>query len=77
MFKPRFTNWSRHASKAGSPCVIKRKTTLAYEEIVALPPVISDQPRLGIFVHGMLGLGRNWRSFARTLAKQAANESGR
>lgn len=54
-------------------------TTLAYDEVVANPPDQSKpgQPNLGIIVHGLLGTGRNWRTFARSLAKQAAAESGR
>lgn len=55
------------------------KTTLAYDEVVAHPPDKGNtgQLRLGLIVHGLLGTGRNWRTFARSIAKQAAAESGR
>ena len=31
----------------------------------------------GIIVHGLLGSGRNWRNFSRTLANDLAQTSGR
>lgn len=68
----------------GAKCTIsfwdtKPKSTLAFDEVVAHPPGerTSDQLNLGLLVHGLLGTGRNWRTFARSLAKQAAAESGR
>lgn len=57
----------------------RRKTVLACDEVVAHPPDKSGDNKfnLGLIVHGLLGTGRNWRTFARSLAKQAATESGR
>lgn len=57
----------------------RAKTTLACEEIVIPAPgqAKDDQLSLGVVVHGLLGTGRNWRTFVRSLAKQAAAESGR
>lgn len=57
----------------------RAEATLAYEEVVARSPSQGqdDQMNYGVIVHGLLGTGRNWRTFARLLAKQAAAESGR
>lgn len=54
-------------------------STLSYEEVLVKSNSQDyDTPaNLAIVVHGLLGTGRNWRTFARSLGKQAANESGR
>ena len=69
--------WSRpnRPSLPDSRCA----STLSFEEVLVKSDSGSDgmQPNLAIVVHGLLGTGRNWRTFARTLGKQAANESGR
>ncbi len=52
--------------------------TLAYEEIVAPGSPQSDSKTdTCVLVHGLLGSGRNWRTFARRLIGDALNASGR
>ncbi len=52
--------------------------TLAYEEIAAPGSPQSDSTTdTCVLVHGLLGSGRNWRSFARRLIGDALNASGR
>ena len=64
---------------ASAALTTRAEATLACEQIVVPAPgqVEDDQLSLGIVVHGLLGTGRNWRTFVRSLAKQAAAESGR
>ena len=71
--------WSRGSTLASSLLHLRGQGTLACEEIVihSQEPAELDQLRLGVFVHGLLGTGRNWRTFVRSIAKQAVAESGR
>lgn len=50
--------------------------TLAYEEIAA-PGAPQGDSETCILVHGLLGSGRNWRTFARRLVGDALNASSR
>lgn len=57
------------------------KATLAFEEITAAPASgatgASVEPVTAAIVHGLLGRGRNWRSWARQLAATAADMTHR
>ncbi|MQM00118.1 hypothetical protein Taro_032852 [Colocasia esculenta] len=48
--------------------------TLAYEEIVA-PSEGPPPAATALVLHGLLGSGRNWRTFARNLASELAESS--
>ncbi|PKI49353.1 hypothetical protein CRG98_030281 [Punica granatum] len=53
-----------------SPCSVtsmRSLQTLAYEEVRA-PPTDKPYTSTAFVLHGLLGSGRNWRSFSRTLA---------
>ena len=50
--------------------------TLAYEEIAA-PGAPQGDLETCILVHGLLGSGRNWRTFARRLVGDALSASSR
>jgi pimeloyl-ACP methyl ester carboxylesterase len=54
-------------------------TNLAFETVAAgAPPAgAASPPLVGILLHGLLGSGRNWRSFARRLAASVAESSRR
>ena len=49
---------------------------LEYEETTSASES-RDNEATGIIVHGLLGSGRNWRNFSRTLANDLAQTSGR
>lgn len=57
------------------------KATLAFEEVTATPAGraadASAEPVTAAIVHGLLGQGRNWRSWARKLAATAAEMTQR
>lgn len=69
----------RGVSSASTPHARSVPGLLAYEEIIvrgALDTGVTPD-RTACFVHGLLGSGRNWRSFARRLAEASAEASGR
>ena len=49
---------------------------LEYEETTSASESRENEAT-GIIVHGLLGSGRNWRNFSRTLANDLAQTSGR
>lgn len=48
--------------------------TLAYEEVL-VPDKASEGTRNVMFLHGLLGSGKNWRTFAKRLASSALQQS--
>lgn len=50
--------------------------SLGYEE-TSCESEDRDNEATGLIVHGLLGSGRNWRTFSKLLAKKYAEASGR
>lgn len=58
------------------------QATLAYEEIKAVPPLhsvesVSSDPVTAVVIHGLLGMGKNWRTWSRRFASAAAELTNR
>lgn len=57
----------------------RAQSSLAFEEVTASPKDGSTdgEPMQAAIVHGLLGQGRNWRTWGRRLAKEAAEATHR
>jgi len=60
---------------SNSPKKERWMETLAFEEVRASNSVDKPYDSTAFVLHGLLGSGRNWRSFARNLASYLASNS--
>lgn len=71
--------------KLASQALRRCQSTIAYEMIKASPPaasnrhndLINPEPVTAVVIHGLLGMGKNWRTWSRNFATAAAELTNR